>query len=50
MITGKTFIMHFSQEFLQGQDRTAAERNYVAEATSRRRRILQAGFFLAQLK
>ena len=29
-----------------GQDRTAAERNYVAEATRRRRRILQAGFSL----
>ena len=29
-----------------GQDRTAAERNYVAEATRRRRRILLAGFFL----
>ena len=29
-----------------GQDRTAAERNYVAKATRRRRRILQAGFFL----
>lgn len=29
-----------------GQDRTATERNYVAEATRRRRRILQAGFFL----
>ena len=29
-----------------GQDRTAAERNYVIEATRRRRRILQAGFFL----
>ena len=28
-----------------GQDRTATERNYVAEATRRRRRILQAGFF-----
>ena len=28
-----------------GQDRTASERNYVAEATRRRRRILQAGFF-----
>ena len=28
-----------------GQDRTAAERNYVIEATRRRRRILQAGFF-----
>lgn len=26
-----------------GQDRTAAEGNYVAEATLRRRRILQAG-------
>ena len=30
---------------LSGQDRTATERNYVAEATRRRRRILQAGFF-----
>ena len=29
-----------------GQDRTVAERNYVAKATRRRRRILQAGFFL----
>ena len=29
-----------------GQDRTATERNYVAESTRRRRRILQAGFFL----
>ncbi len=29
-----------------GQERTAAERNYVARATRRRRRILQAGFFL----
>ena len=29
-----------------GQDRTATERNNVAEATRRRRRILQAGFFL----
>ena len=29
-----------------GQDRTATERNYVAEATRCRRRILQAGFFL----
>ena len=32
--------------FYVGQDRTATERNYVAEATRRRRRILQAGFFL----
>ena len=31
--------------FYVGQDRTATERNYVAEATRRRRRILQAGFF-----
>ena len=28
-----------------GQDRTATERNYVAEATRRSRRILRAGFF-----
>ena len=28
-----------------GQDRTAADGNYVAEATRRRRRILLAGFF-----
>lgn len=28
-----------------GQDRTAAERNYAAKATRRRRRILRAGFF-----
>ena len=28
-----------------GQDRTAAEGKFVAEATRRRRRILQAGFF-----
>ncbi len=27
------------------EDRTAAVRKYVAEATSRRRRILRAGFF-----
>ncbi|RHQ11431.1 hypothetical protein DW974_19635 [Lachnospiraceae bacterium AM48-27BH] len=27
------------------EDRTAAERNHVAIATRRRRRILQAGFF-----
>ena len=26
-------------------DRTAADKNYVAEATRRRRRILRAGFF-----
>ena len=32
--------------FYVGQDRTATERNYVAEATRRRRRILLAGFFL----
>ena len=29
-----------------GQDRTAAERNYVIEATRRRRRILQEESFL----
>jgi hypothetical protein len=29
-----------------GQDRTAADGNYVAEATRRRRRISQARFFL----
>ena len=29
-----------------GQDRTAAERNYVIEATRRRRRILQVGVLL----
>ena len=28
------------------EDRTAAERNYIAEAIRRRRRILQAGFFV----
>ena len=33
-----------------GQDRTAAERNYVAEATRRRLRILLAGFFLIQIQ
>ena len=32
------------------QDRTAEERNYVVEATRRRRRILQAGFFLYHTK
>ena len=31
--------------FYVGQDRTATERNYVAEATRRSRRILRAGFF-----
>ena len=31
-----------------GQDRTAADRNDVAKATRRRRRIPQAGFFLVQ--
>ena len=35
--------------FYVGQDRPATERNYVAEATRRRRRILQAGFFLYHL-
>ena len=29
-----------------GQDRTAAERNYVIEVTRRRRRILQVGVLL----
>ena len=33
-----------------GQDRTATERNYVAEATRRRLRILLAGFFLIQIQ
>mgnify|MGYP006922303723 CR=1 FL=1 len=31
------------------EDRTAAVRKYVAEATRRRRRILRAGFFLKNL-
>ena len=38
--------MSYNIKKLSGQDRTATERNYVAEATRRRRRILQAGFFL----
>ena len=32
------------------EDRTAAELNNVANATRRRRRILQAGFFLRGIK
>ena len=31
-------------------DRTAADKNYVAEATRRRRRILRAGFFHMERK
>ena len=36
------FLLHKKRSAM---DRTAADKNYVAEATRRRRRILRAGFF-----
>jgi hypothetical protein len=46
----KVWFFLFDRKFLSNktlrEDRTAAVRKYVAEATRRRRRILRAGFFL----